>query len=283
MLTLQDKLALTLTSAGSMRKLAQAMGITHQKLGRWLREGQPANIDPETGYLISGAGVKAIPPDYAPIINFVFGLHKMAAREQSRADGLPYLTHTPVYMERAMMRSGIKGDRVISANTEFIRDALRRDILEAAQQSNAFHNASVRSTVNFVIYSKRLAQEIKTTEGRTVPVSVLTKNLMRNFLAGPRGQPARILPEDKTLTIFTPYANMAGSVPLSAAMQRSAVGKIEARLSQKHSPAAIHFADMYLFQTLPQRRNEKPQKPKPRRPAPRKAQSTRIRARRAKK
>ena len=71
-LTQQDKLALALTSAGSMRSLAKQLGITHQKVGRWLREGEPG-------------GIKAIPAAASQAIGKVFTHHVKLAKEVATA------------------------------------------------------------------------------------------------------------------------------------------------------------------------------------------------------
>ena len=85
MLSKQEKLALIMTSAGSMRNAASLIGITHQKLGRWLREGEQG-------------GVSHIPDDPAIdyAINVAFSIHKDIARDQALSDGVPFNAKAPV-------------------------------------------------------------------------------------------------------------------------------------------------------------------------------------------
>jgi len=81
-LTNQDKLALALTSAGSMRNLGALVGVTHQKIGRWLRGDTP------------------IPREATKAINLAFKIHSEVARDQAAVEGLPFDPQTPVFITR---------------------------------------------------------------------------------------------------------------------------------------------------------------------------------------
>ena len=60
-LTSQAKLALAITSAGSQRNLAKLLGVTHQKVGRWLREGEHATLhDLATEFGVSAERIRQI-------------------------------------------------------------------------------------------------------------------------------------------------------------------------------------------------------------------------------
>ena len=251
------------------------MGISHQKLGRWLREGQPALLDPETGYLISSAGAKAIPKDATAAINHVFSLHKTLTRDQARADALPYNARIPAFTHRGVLRTGQPGERVFIENTEFIRPELRFDILVDLQKTNRFMQGSLRSTINIKRYFEKTAQDEITQFKRTrTTAKKLGSQMLQSFLS----RNNRIIESDELMPLFTRYESMMpGRDPYSFARS------IEKKMHQKHEAHALHLADEYLFQLLPQRRNEKPQESQPRRSAPRKTQSTSLRKSRAKK
>lgn len=248
-LTPQDKLALALTSAGSMRNLAALVGVSHQRIGRWLREGHPD-------------GVKAIPREAHAAIDQAFAIHRDLAKQQARVDKLPFDRQAPVFMERKEMRNGQKGDRVFAEHTHFIRTGLRQEVIWNAQQSRQFMQVSIRSTVDMHRYAKRIAQEeIKGRRAGTATLTQLTryvqaaleKKAAREIRAGVSPQP-----------IFTKYAN------ISPAMGDRTAGVMtaESLLRRKHEPATTQaiegearpipgtkLADQLLFQLLPAKRN----------------------------
>lgn len=242
-LTYQDKLALALTSAGSQRRLAALVGASHQQIGRWLREGQPATIDPETGYTIHQKGAKAIPPAFHAAINNAFSIHREITRDQARADGIPYAANAPVFIYRGMLRSGAKGDRVIADNTQYIRPEIRTEFLTTMHQSRRFYSASVRSTVNFRRYTDRRAAEEINRTGRRISVKKLSGYMLEAFLH----ETNKILPIDETLPLYTRYE---GFQPGTNAFH--AVDAVNAMLKQKHETSAIDLADEYLLQLIPQ-------------------------------
>ncbi len=235
-LTQQDKLALMLTTAGSQRRLAALVGVSHQRIGRWLREGVPAVIDPETGYQISSAGAKKIPPEAQPLIDNAFSIHKQIVKDQAKIDGIPYSKKAPALIQRAYMRNGLKGDRVVITNTQFIRDAVRVIAIAELQESKQFINVSIRSTVNFIDYAKRAERRAKGKK-RTKE-----QRAMRDDIS----QRAKIVGNDYTTTVFTKYETLAGYTD-----PETTAANLNLKLQEKHSPSATPegFADMYLFQT----------------------------------
>jgi len=134
-LDLREKLALTLTTAGSQRKLADSMGISPRALGRYLK------------------GERDVPRELTTSVNLVFKIHRDIAIQQARALGIPMDSKRPVFVERppvtverrsfkldkkgtlipTVTRERIPGQRLIVENTEFIsskvRGALVGDIL----------------------------------------------------------------------------------------------------------------------------------------------------------
>lgn len=156
-LTPQEKLALALTTAGSQRALAKLVGVSHQKIGRWLREGIPAVIDPTTGYLIASAGAKSIPLEAMPAINQAFEIHKDIAQAQAKADDLPYDPKAPIFARRINHQDGTTGNRVLVENTQYIRDELRDKVIESTARSKKYYKVSVRSIVNLYAYASKAA------------------------------------------------------------------------------------------------------------------------------
>lgn len=252
MLSYQDKLALMMTSAGSQRALAALIGASHQQVGRWLREGEPATIDPETGYLIHSAGAKKIPPGAHIAIDAAFSLHRQVTRDQARADGIPYSSIAPVFIQRGLLRTGQKGDRVFAENTHFIRADLRNEFLATMQQSKRFYQASVRSIINVRPYFERAAEQELRKRGRFMSSKRLTDSIIERVT----GLVPELMAPDETMPLYTRYENISPGT-----RTENSLWGINKKLAGKHEPHAINLADQYLFQTLPQR-YEKPAKRK---------------------
>lgn len=250
-LTLQDKLALALTSWGSQRRMAGAMGISHQKLGRWLREGQ-------------ADGVKAIPREAQAAIDTVFAIHRDIAKQTARAQGLPFDPKAPVFLERKPRRDGQLGDRVFAEHTHFIRSGLRQEVVWSAQQSRRFIGVSVRSTVDLQRYARRIAQDEHRKRRHTgISVAQLTEYVQAGLERREAREGARKLTEQVSPgAIYTKYSNIS---PMMG-NRVDAVDEVESRLRQKHEPAATavdpktgkardipgtRLADTLLFQLLP--------------------------------
>ena len=119
--TLQEKLALILTSAGSQRVIANMTGASHQQIGRWLREGEEYRIDIHGNHPTNKNGTikryGQIPDWAANAIDTAFNIHVDISREQAHIDRVPFNATMPVYVERKPLKTGFIGDRVISGNT----------------------------------------------------------------------------------------------------------------------------------------------------------------------
>lgn len=158
-LSARDKLALALTSAGSERNLAGALGITHQKLGRWLREGEPE-------------GIKKIPADAAPLIAQVWKMHKSLVREQAKVDNLPWSDELPVYAHRKKYynrarKRVVTGNRVFVENARFIRRDLRMQYLHGMQSTGKFLAVHAGSYVNLYKYFRAVFDQLVATGQRS--------------------------------------------------------------------------------------------------------------------
>lgn len=230
-LSLRDQLALAMTSAGSQRALAALVGVTHQKIGRWLREGEPG-------------GAKRIPPEAAGAIRQAFDIHKQLARAQARADGMPYDPRFPVFINRPQLKDGRPGERVYIDQTQYLGTQLRQMVIGSLQQSRQFLQASVRSTIDLYSYIKAKPTESMPSLDRKIRQDSLASGFMARE-EQERGS-------NRAAPLFTQYENISPGTQL-----RLSLLGIESKLRQKHEPhtGAAHpgtkLADQILLQTLP--------------------------------
>lgn len=238
----QTKLALMLTSAGSQRKLAALMGVSHQKVGRWLREGKPAIVDPETGYVIRQAGAVKIPEREYDAIDFAFDIHKQLVKDQARGDRIPYNPHIPIFQFRGIKRDGNKSDRVIADNTGFIKDAVRNAFLASMHKTQKFDNVTLRSIVDFHLYAHQFDKESKKTKNvRKTKYDRAVDKSYKNF--------KKIADVNQTLPIYTKKTYFG---PLSDV--NDSMHELLLKVASKHETTAIEdkLTDQYLLQMYPQ-------------------------------
>jgi len=247
-LSSQDKLALALTSYGSVRALSRDLGVSHQKLGRWLREGQLG----ENGERI---GVVKIPDEARGAIDAVFDIHVGIAREQARVDKLPFNKSAPVFVERKLMRDGNKGERVAAEHTQFIRPDLRVQTMVNATKSGKYLQASVRSKIDLKRYFKERALELAQQRGYRTDkyrIKQLSDSMLGSFLKKEKEQKNRIIDKGEAFPLYTQYENI--SAARRADPVEAALG-IEDKLRRKHEPATgtgnTALADSFLFQLMP--------------------------------
>jgi hypothetical protein len=232
-LTAQDKLALALTSAGSMRQLAALLGVTHQKVGRWLREGGPG-------------GVKKIPDREYENIDFAFDLHKQIAKEQAKTDHLPYTADAPVFVYRPRMSKrdpktgeGMQGDRMIVSHTGFLSPDIRERVITSMHRTGQFIAVSVRSMANLYSYLDIQPRYANTQSGRKIfKLSMLQPFRAREI-------------EDPGSNARAPIATKRENISLGADIGVSLEG-IRQKLRQKHEPHSAPFdvGTELIFQTL---------------------------------
>jgi hypothetical protein len=134
-----EKLALIYTLAGSMRRVASFVGVTHQRVSRAM-QGQ--------------AGAQAL-ANLAPLVDAIWPAYVDVARDQALADGLPFDPRIPVTYRRLARQDGLPGDRIAAEHTHWLPDTLRDKWIVAMQKSGRFYAASVESIVNLVVYFKR--------------------------------------------------------------------------------------------------------------------------------
>jgi hypothetical protein len=214
-LSAQDKLALALTSYGSTRALARDLGVSHQKVGRWLREGQRD----ELGHLI---GAASIPADALGAIDTVFQIHAELAREQAKIDRLPFNKAAPVFVERKLMRTGEKGERALAEHTQFIRPDLRVATFKQAAQSKKYLQGSVRSQIDLKRYFKQLAADKIRERGWRMSPAELARSMLQSFVNKEAKQKNRIIDKAEPFPLFTQYEDISArrSDPLQAARPR---------------------------------------------------------------
>ena len=232
-LSSQDKLALALTSAGSMRNLAKLVGVSHQKIGRWLREGEPT-------------GAKKIPAEATDAINVAFAFHKDVTKQQAKLDRFPYNPQAPVFAERPTLRNGKPGERLAVNNTEYIKPQLRNKIFEDLQKTKQIQGISVRSQINLRSYLKAKPTDNASEVSRKFKIRTPTDErgrltLLGSFKKREKTSPGTgfIAPINITAVDFRPQADIELSI-----------NNINTLL-KKHSPHATVFADQFLIQTLP--------------------------------
>lgn len=138
------------------------MGVTHQKIGRWLREGQDG-------------GAKRIPEYALPEIDLAFAIHRDIAKAQARANHLPYTADAPVFVQRPRMRKidaktgeQMQGDRMIVSHTGFLSPDLRDRVIAAMHRTGQFIAVSVRSLVNLYSYLDIQPRYAETQAGRKI-------------------------------------------------------------------------------------------------------------------
>jgi hypothetical protein len=218
MLTNQEKLALAITSYGSQRALARALGVTHQKVGRWLKEGLPG-------------GVKAIPAPYTDPIDRVFANHVGAAAAQARADRIPFDPENPVFFKRGdPLRNGDESKIFFAQNTEYIRPEARRRIYRNVIATKKILKASVGSKIDVL------------------------KAVSQSGLASMRDKYDQRLGRMKSpeiLPVFTKGIDVRGGAVRM-------VDQIEKYIAEKHAPSAKDVGTEFLFQltTVPGKRGK---------------------------
>lgn len=239
-LTLQDKLALALTSWGSAAAMAAAAGVSPRTMKRWLNEGQEF-------------GVKSIPLAATAAIDTLFQVHKDVTKWQARADGIPWSQWRPIFLERKMLRDGRPGDRVVGEHTQYIRRELRMQIMADQQRSQRYMAASVRSVIDLSRYFRLDAEgnvKRQYSFGRT-PAQNASHDL-RAFIAKEKRERGRIIDKTEPFPLFTRYENISPQRDIDD--MRGVIG-IEKQMRSKHEPATgdpgTVAGDQFLFQLLP--------------------------------
>lgn len=226
-------LALAMTSAGSQRHLAALVGVTHQRIGRWLREGLPG-------------GAKSIPDAFIPAIEAAFALHADVSREQASADRLPFDPELPVFLSRPRRlkrdKAGLAmiGERAIATQTQYMRADLRNRVVASQHKSRQYAYVSVVSTVDLYSYLKiDRSDPIDSGELMIETPGMLVPYLDRERYLGPTNAAA---------PLATKKENLMPGTAIGLALR-----SLNSKLSQKHEPHAVpgRLADELIFKTIP--------------------------------
>ena len=263
-LSLADKLALIYTGAESQRNVAALVGISHQKVGRILKEEYASDSK-----VLRDPGLIAA-------IDSAFRIHTDVARAQARRDGLPFDPALPVFYSRLPMkvskmvdqvdrktgemvrvkvpvidpRTGLQqvapGDRVAAQNTHWLSDTLRNAWISGKAKTGKFYAASVGSIVDIRIYKKRA--DANQRGPRTERQKENRRQIIEKLNAGAVNVP-----------MFTKYTDL--SFPASMIAR-----DIDGKLRTKHEPATGNpgtlLANQVLFQ-LDTRNMESPRRDAP--------------------
>lgn len=144
-----------MTSAGSQRNLASLIGVSHQRVGRWLTIG---------GTTPQGEPSRVKPPDDPAIlaaINQAFAIHTEVSRDQAKHDRLPFDPQTPVYNVRLPFDDGRPGGRTLIDHTHWMTDALRNRVVKSTVKQKRYVGISVSSMVNMRKYLKQADERAK--------------------------------------------------------------------------------------------------------------------------
>lgn len=200
------------TSAGSQREVARRLGISHQKVGRLLRTGQPGGYAPDSRVLSDPGTVKTVQRGFAQ--------HTREAAKQARADGLPFDPALPIYQARMIKTDGNKGDRVEAPHLHWISDKTREAWLNRMHKTGKFYAVSVGSVVNFKAYN-RLANAVNRGRFRDEKQAEGKRQILR-----------QIKEQITQGLIQTPYTPFEKGLPFSALRD-----DMRAKLTEKHAPA----------------------------------------------
>lgn len=242
-LTLQDKLALAMTSAGSQRNLAALVGVSHQKIGRWLKSAHPEQ------YPEGQAAKRGIPGEYADAINQAFRMHAQVSKEQAEIDRIPFNKNAPAFLYRPTRSQPdaqgkpILSDITLADHTNFMRDEVRNKIIQGAQDSGQFKSAVVRSVVELHRYFKQRASEVLNEEKargvrRTTKMrpQTLAEHMLKDWIDRNRRETG-----ESSIDPSTPFALYTqrqfidqDNAPKGT---RFAVNQINDKLRQKHQTA----------------------------------------------
>lgn len=241
-LTLQDKLALMMTSAGSQRQLAALVGVSHQRIGRWLTIGQtlpdgtPSRVQAPTD------------PGILAAVEQAYAMHADVSRAQAKRDRIPFDANAPVFAQRLAHPDGRPGKRVIIEHTHRMRDELRNKVIARAQKTKRYYAVSTRSLVNLKRYHKQADARFAT--GNIEFTRNKRRVLERKMIAEELKDNAQTIKERDGVylkPIFTAYTSMDHRFP-----SELVTGEQDYKLRTRHQAATgekgTAYADQILFQ-----------------------------------
>jgi len=233
-LTLKDKLALTLTSAGSVRKLAAGVGVSPRAMGRYLK------------------GEREIPPELRQAVNQAFRIHKTIALQQAEVLRLPMDRQAPVFVDRPTITVQQRGFKLSKTGAMIptvkrVRQPGQRLFVTGTQ----YLLPQLRATVARQIVS---APSVGAVTARTVGTAA---TMIRQRISGFQGfkndvDDGRITPRKKVAS-YTEY-----SAKFRPEDVRSVVADLQAKIDRNNLDV-----DTLVF-TLPKVSGDPPAKPRKR-------------------
>lgn len=220
----------------TQRRLGDLLGISHQRVGRYLREGDIG-------------GVLSIPDDpaFTGALDHWFGEYAALAEEQAKVDHIPFSRQAPVYVERKPLRTGLPGDIIATGNTEYVRRELRDKWLGGMVRTQKFHKVNVRSVISLKDYFDNVAAEEIANGRRGIRKGDLSRMLTRNFIARERER-GKIIDASSPFSMYTQSEAATGSPAM-------VIAGVEYKLQTKHEPATgrpgTKLAYEYVLQQKP--------------------------------
>lgn len=224
--SLQDKLALMMTSAGSQRQLAAFVGgVSHQQIGRWLTigqttpQGEPSRVRPPTD------------PEILDAIDTAFELHVQVCRDQAQADHIPFSISAPVYATRRIYSDGAIGQMVDIRSTHRLSDELRAQVIRSAHDTRPdfYYAVTVQSLVAQVPYWWYTENRLDFSKiRRTEEMVCYRDHLMPSNEEDDEYSAGRV----KLQKINTKVSAMSSIVPASFV-----IAEVENKLQVRHAPA----------------------------------------------
>lgn len=234
-LSLADKLALTLTSAGSQRNLAATIGASHQQVSRWLKG---ANVNAKTGAITN----EPRDPEVIAGINQAFLIHSEISRQQAKLDKIPFDPLFPIFAQRKALKNGQPGDRVIVGNTQYILRDFQQVIIGRLSTSARYLNVSIRSTIDIRKYPAKEISPEKLTEKQRLYRQQFKQKLKDGVILS---------------QVYTPKTQLATLFENVVRPEQPSriINDFTDKLVSRHEPATgsrgTHLADEILFQLIP--------------------------------
>lgn len=227
-LSLADKLGLIYTAAGSQRKVASVVGLSHQTVGRILHAQMQ-------GRDISNYEKRA---DLMRLVDRGFASHVALAKAEAKRGGIPFTSELPVYVQRMEKRAdGKPSDRTKLEHAHWLSDRIRNAWLKFSKSSGRYIGATVRSFVNKRTYGKQADKRAKQKQlGRTREATFYREQMKQQIKDGRETGP-----------VYTPITRFDGAYPDSLAL-----ADLNEKLRTRHQPATgdvgTKYADTILMQ-----------------------------------
>lgn len=226
--------------------MAKDMGITHQKLDRWLREGEAALIDPSTGDTLRKAGIKQIPDDLftQQAINEIYNAHKARAKRQAKIDDIPFDENFPVFQFKKPREDGRPSDRTFVIGTEYLDKITRNDVIKGLARSKKYYELVGRSIINLSQYNRQAEKRFKGWPPRTEAQQEAKKAIARQIRA-----------KETLGAIYTKRTRLGPVSPTAFAQPYEYIKEFNTKVAEKHEPATgekgTALVDQLIFQLIP--------------------------------